>query len=119
TKLGQPVPTAEWEGMVGQAVRPYQRGAAELGLALHLERTGQLDRLFAPGSQVRLPSLRAILLTNVAGADLLRRQSTNAQATAAERNLALFTLLYKELTRGAYDQFLADLALVPAGAPEE
>ena len=52
---------------------------------------------------------------NVADAGLLRKQATGAKAPH-ERQLALFTLLYKELSRGAYRDFGTDLALVPAGA---
>jgi hypothetical protein len=55
---------------------------------------------------------------NVADAALLRRQARSPDVPQHERELALFTLLYKDLTRGAYADFLADLALVPPDATE-
>jgi hypothetical protein len=108
-----------WMEMLPGTKRPFQRPAIELALALHDERAGALDGLFAAGSPLRTPDLREILLTNVAGPALLRRQAADAQAPKHERDVALFTLLYKDLTRGAYRAFLADQALVPAGAPAD
>ncbi|MGI4949989.1 MAG: hypothetical protein ACRYHC_15070 [Janthinobacterium lividum] len=109
-----------WLDLVAGAA-PSQRTAVELALALHDERTAGLDRVFAPGSPVRDATIRDILLTDVAGMPLLRRQSgatdLGAAAGAHERAVALFTLLYKEVTRGAYRDFVADVARVPAGAP--
>jgi len=108
-----------WIEMLPGTKRPFQRPAIELALALHDERAGTLDGLFAAGSPLRTPDLREILLTNVAGPALLRRQAKDAQAPKHERDVALFTLLYKDLTRGAYRDFLADQAMVPAGAPAD
>lgn len=108
-----------WLEMLPGTKRPFQRPAIELALALHDERAGALDGLFAAGSPVRTPDIREILLTNVAGPALLRRQAKDMQAPKHERDVALFTLLYKDLTRGAYRDFLADQALVPADAPAE
>ena len=100
-----------------QATRPFERPAVELAVAWHDERAGALGRVFADGSPVRNERLRAILLTNVAGPDLLRARATDARTPARERALALFTLLYKQVTRGRYADFVRDVALVPAGAP--
>ncbi|CUS45101.1 MAG: hypothetical protein V4610_08395 [Pseudomonadota bacterium] len=108
-----------WIEMLAGAKRPFQRPAIELALALHDERAGALDGLFASGSPLRAPDLREILLTNVAGPVLLRRQARDAQAPKHERDVALFTLLYKDLTRGAYRDFLADQAMIPPGAPTD
>lgn len=93
----------------------FQRLTVELALALHDERTGGLERVFAPGSPTRAVVIRDILLTNVAGAALLRRQATAASATSHERAAALFTLLYKSITRGAYHDFVSDIATVSSG----
>ncbi len=78
-----------WLEMLPGTKRPFQRPAIELALALHDERAGALDGLFAPGSPVRSPDLREILLTNVAGPALLRRQARDPQAPKHERDLAL------------------------------
>jgi hypothetical protein len=105
-----------WLEAIQGAQAPYQRAAIELALALHEERAGALDRVFAPDSPIQGSAARELLLMNVAPAPLLRQQAKNSAAPRHERDIALFTLLYKELTRGAYHDFVADLALVPPGA---
>ncbi|WP_174293033.1 hypothetical protein, partial [Sphingomonas bacterium] len=105
-----------WLDLIPGAAPPFQRPTVELALALHDERTAGLDRVFAAGSPVRDPTIRDTLLTDVAGAALLRRQAADAGAGKHERAVALFTLLYKDVTRGAYRDFVADVAQVPAGA---
>ena len=62
-------------------------------------------------------AIRAVLLQRSANADLLRAQAQN-QATGALRDTALYTLLYKELTRSHYAEFIADAALV-SGKPAD
>ena len=61
--------------------------------------------------------LRELLLTYSAGSDLLRQQARAAHVPEHERRVALYTLLYKELTRDRYDAFNKDLALLPAAEP--
>jgi hypothetical protein len=107
---------AFWTQMLPAATLPYQRPALELALALHDERAHALDRVFEAGSPIRTPALREILLTNVADAKLLRHQATAPNVAKRERAVALFTLLYKEATRGPYGDFVTDLALAPPGA---
>jgi len=114
--LGDPGEEKFWLGLVHGATGIYQRPSVELGLALHYEKAGQLARVFAPGSPIEDTMIRKILLQKSAGADILRAQARNAERPAPERDLALFTLLHKELTRGRYADFLADVKLVPAGA---
>ena len=64
------------------------------------------------------------LLAYGAGPELLRRQASDRQAAPGERATALYTLLYRELSRGRYAEFLADLELLaeqpaaPAKAPD-
>jgi hypothetical protein len=105
-----------WLEMLPGAQSPYQRSTLELALALHDERAGALGRIFEAASPVKTPSIREILLMNVAGPDLLRQQAKNPSAPQHERDVALFTLLYKSLSRGGYAGFVADQALVPGGA---
>ncbi|WP_159865084.1 hypothetical protein [Novosphingobium sp. 9U] len=92
----------------------YQQPAAQLGLAMHWERGGNLAKVFAAGSPVTEPEIRTILLAHVAPPALLRRQAGTA---SAEGGVALFTLLTKDLSRGHYREFGSDLAQVPASAP--
>lgn len=108
-----------WLAMLSRAGTPFRRVTVELALALHDERTGGLERVFAPGSPVQDVRLRDRLLVNVAGADLLRRRAHAADATAHERAIALFTLLYKEVTRGGHAAFVTDVAAVPPGAAKD
>jgi hypothetical protein len=110
-----------WLAMLPAAQAPWQREAVELALALHDERAapGAVGIVLESGSPVKTPAIREILLAHVADTATLRRQAKDAAATAHERSVALFTLLYKQLTRGQYRGFLADLALVPADAPAQ
>ena len=108
-----------WLSLLPGAVQPYQRGAVELAVALHDERSGNLAATFAPGSPVRHPVMRTLLLEHVADPDLLRRQASATSAAPLERHVALYILLAKQLQRGFYRDFLADVRLVPAKASTE
>ena len=106
-----------WTRMLPGAKAAYERPALELAIAYHEERAGEIRNVFAPASPVHYPYLREVLLANVADADLLRTQAKNHNAPQRERDIALFTLLYKEGTRSDAASFLKDLTLVPATAP--
>jgi len=108
-----------WLGILAASAQPLQRPAVELALALHDERSGQLDAVFAADSKITNPSIREILLRNVAGPDLLRRQAKDTTLPQHERDTALYVLLYKEVTRGQYADFVQDAALVRTDAPIE
>ena len=108
-----------WLSLFPAAVQPYQREALELALAMHEERSGRLDLVFAPGSQVRHPVIRQLLLEHVAGPDLLRQQASRPDAPRLEREVALYMLLAKELRRGFYREFVSDIRLLPADASGE
>lgn len=108
-----------WLEMIDGAKQPMQRQAIELAIGMHDERAGQLGKVFDAQSQVRDPAVREILLTQIAGPDLLRVQSKDSRASKRERDVALYTLLYKSLTRGAYRDFVSDVKAVPAGASTE
>lgn len=103
-----------WLGLVEGANPASQRVVVELALAMHDERAGKPERSFEPASPIRNPAIRQILLRYSAGPRLLRRQAQDSAAAPAERATALYTLLYRDLTRGAYRDFAGDVALVPA-----
>ena len=105
---------AFWLSLFDGAVQPYQREALELALALHDERSGNLDRIFAAESRVRHPVIRQILLEHSAGPALLRRLAHDGAAPQQERDVAAYILLAKELRRGLYRDFLDDIRLVPS-----
>lgn len=108
-----------WRELLGGAAAFYQRPAVELGLAMSWERSGRLGEVFAAGSPIGERAIREILLANVAGPDLLRAQARRADRPQHERDVALFTLLQKQLLYGNYAGFLADSALVRADAPSD
>ncbi|MDT3379924.1 hypothetical protein RNI52_21530 [Labrys neptuniae] len=108
-----------WLDLVGGANPTSQRVVIELALALHDERAGKPERLFEPASPVRNETIRQTLLRYSAGPQLLRGQAKDTAASPAERATALYTLLYRDLTRGAYKAFPGDLALVPTDAKPE
>jgi hypothetical protein len=102
-------------GLVAAARKPHQRGSAELALAMHDERAKAVERVFAADSVIRDPDIREILLRYHAGPSLLLREAAGRD-NDRETQVALFTLLYKRITRGFYADFVRDLALLPADA---
>jgi hypothetical protein len=108
-----------WIDLLAGAKRSAQRPLVELALAMHEERDHALARVFAPDSPIRTPEIRETLLVYVADANLLRQQAQTARAPDHERDVALFTLLYKEATRGSHRDFGRDVQLIPAGAPSD
>lgn len=105
-----------WRELLGGSTALWQRPTVELGLALHMERHGQVAQVFAKDSPVQDTTLRKILLTHSAGPAVLRGVAQDTARPQAERDAALFTLLYKQLTRGDYAGFAASRTLVPASA---
>lgn len=108
---------AHWLALVPLAEPVLQRPAVELALAQNYEKSGEIDKVFAPDSPIRNPTYREILLVNSSGPELLRQRAKAADAATRERQLALYILLFKELTRGHYQDFLNDLPLIPATGP--
>ncbi|EJI0256935.1 hypothetical protein NGF31_003209, partial [Listeria monocytogenes] len=80
----------------------FQREMLELALAINLEQAGLVNDVFADDSLVRNAAIRAVLLQRAANAELLRAQAQNQATSGALRDTALYTLLYKELTRSNY-----------------
>ncbi|RQR49475.1 hypothetical protein DIE21_19595 [Burkholderia sp. Bp9140] len=107
-----------WRDLIPLAKFRFQREALELALAINLEQAGRVNDVFADDSLVQNAAIRAVLLQRTADADLLRTQAQNQATGGALRDTALYTLLYKELTRSHYAEFIADTALV-SGAPAD
>jgi hypothetical protein len=105
-----------WLDMFSGAKQPYQRETLELALALHEERNNGLARVFDKASQIKDRVIRQNLLQYSAGPALLRQQANDRAASQNERDVALFVLLYKQVTRGAYADFIKDSQLVKANA---
>lgn len=118
-RLGSAQAPQAWTGLLDGATAPYQREAIELGLTLSLERTGQLERVFAPHSPVRDTTLRSRALQFAASPAMLKMAARDRSRPARERDTAAFTLLYKDLRYGNYARFAADRAVVRPGAPKE
>ncbi|WP_419690202.1 hypothetical protein ACN22W_38010 [Burkholderia theae] len=107
-----------WRDLIPLAKFRFQREALELALAINLEQAGLVNDVFADDSLVQNAAIRAVLLQRSANADLLRAQAQNQATGGALRDTALYTLLYKELTRSHYAEFIADAALV-SGTPAD
>jgi hypothetical protein len=108
-----------WLELIGGAKGLYQRQTVELGLALAWERSGQVAKVFEPHSPIEDEGIRDMLLQYSAGPDVLRAVAQLAERPQGERDRALYVLLYKELSRGAYTAALRDFALVRSDAPVE
>ena len=115
-QLNDPNESGFWRELLGGVDPLHQRPLVELGLAMSLERDGKLAEVFAKGSPIGATNVRSQLLQHSAGPDLLRAEAGNAARPARERDIALFTLLYKQLTRGRYAAFASDVARVGPGA---
>jgi hypothetical protein len=114
--LRDPNDVGFWRALIGAASPFHQRPLAELGLALRWQRDGRVDRVFAPASPVQEPSIREVLLQTIASPAILRASAADASRSSHERDVARFSLLHKDLTRGAFADFTRDVTLVPAGA---
>ena len=100
-----------WLDLLHGATGLWQRPTIELGLAMNYERHGKLAAVFAPGSPITDSEIRMILLAHSAGEDILRAQALDTSRPATERNVALFTLLDKDLSHGDYAGFITHSSL--------
>ncbi len=105
-----------WRDMLAGSKGMWQRPTVELGLALNLERHGQVAQVFAKDSPIQDSMIRKILLVHSAAPAVLRAAAQDGARPRIERDMALFTLLYKQLLRGDYAGFVTNRALVPADA---
>lgn len=107
----------QWRALLANQPTPLQDQLLQLALAMTLERSGQLVQVFAKESPIRSDHYRIPLLEYVAPAPLLRRMARDEQASDLLRQRASYTLSYKQLTHGDYQDFLQDRAGSPATAP--
>ena len=105
-----------WLDLLGGAKGQWQRPTAELGLAMSWERSGKLGQVFAKGSPITESMIRRQLILGSAAPEMLRTNAGNAARPQSERDLAVFTLLHKDLTHGDFAAFGKDQALVRPGA---
>ena len=110
--LSDPSEEEFWKEMLGGANSFYQRPVVELALAQYYEKTAQLFKVFMKGSMINDSYIRKILLFKVASKKMLREQLKNIERPKHERDLALFVLLDKELSRGHYLDFVEDVKQV-------
>lgn len=104
--------------MLPLATKPLEPEQVQLQLARLEQHTGHVDQVFAADSPVREPAIRTILVEYSASAPMLRQRIRDAKENAAVAEAAVYTLLFKELTGGKYQDFVADLALMPAHPSE-
>jgi hypothetical protein len=105
-----------WAELAGSVTNPVQRDMLDLALAMNAERTGKLERVIGPKALVKNPRVRQMVLKYSASAPMLRSAAQDKSTEQIERDIALFTLLYKQATRGKYTDFARDLALIPGGS---
>lgn len=105
-----------WRDLITGSSPLYQRPLAELGLALRWQHDRRVGRIFAADSPIEDSTILGIVLQTIATPAILRTEAANANRPVDERDVALFTLLYKDLSHGAYRDFGRDVTLVPADA---
>ena len=105
-----------WQDMLNGVDVIYQRPIVELGLTMNYERKDKLTEVFKKGSLIKDSYIRKTRLLYAADYDILRDQAQNDTRPKTEKDLALFILLYKQLTRGRYEDFVIDAQLVPEKA---
>ncbi|GEO00783.1 hypothetical protein NSE01_26150 [Novosphingobium sediminis] len=116
---GDPNEAGFWLELLGGAKALWQRPTVELALAMNWERHGKLAQVFAAGSPITDRMVRDILLTHSAGPALLRRAALDVANPQEQRDTALFTLLYKQLSRGDYAGFRSNQSLARTDAPTD
>ena len=104
-----------WLELVPLAKEPLRAATVQLALALNFQQSGGVDAAFRAGSPVTDGAIRRVLIEKKGSAPLLRRIAQTPANPGKERDLALYTLLFKDLLQGQYADFVADYRLVPEG----
>lgn len=105
-----------WLRLLRSARRPLQAETVQLALAINYEYGHHLEKVFAPDSPIKEPAIRSILIRNSASPGLLRSIIKARNNSAPERHTALYTLLFKDLLQGRYEDFVKDYELLPRDA---
>lgn len=103
--------------LVASPLGQAQRAFVENVLADHWVRTGNTAAIFQPGSPITQLRIRTAVLKQEAEPALLRQQVKEGPS-AAERQIALHTLLVRDLIASDPATFLQDVALIPADYKE-
>lgn len=118
-RLRDPSEEAHWRALIAATDAPYANEFAQLGLALFWQRSNRLAEIFARGSPVSDGMIRQILLARIAGQDLLRAAIADKAHDGRTKDIALFTLLHKDLALGRFADFETDRRLLPPNASRE
>ena len=106
-----------WTGLLSlPAMPPLQSETLQLALAINYEHNRMTEEVFKASSAVREPKIREILLRTTASPALLREVVLSKTSSARERDVALHTLLYKDLLQGRYRDYIGDHRLLPTGS---
>ena len=112
--LGDEAARAAFVALFAHANSAWQRGTLELALALYDERHKNISAVFSEGL-IKDPVIRKEVLDKIAGPILLRQQAEAKDASADERETALYRLLSRDLVQGRFKGFLDDVKLMPSG----
>lgn len=105
-----------WLKLLPISRQPLQNETLQLALALNYERSNEVKLAFEANSPITDTTIRNILLRNDASPALLRQVIKSKNNSDQEPLIALYTLLYKDLLRGHYKDFIQDYPLLPADA---
>lgn len=108
-----------WLSLLPVSGQPLQGETLQLALALNYEHSSELGLAFAPDSPITESQIRNILLRNGASADLLRQIAKAKNSSGEERNLAIYTLLYKDLLQGHYQNYIDDYPLLSSAVSKQ
>lgn len=98
--------------LVATPLTKAQQAFVENMLADQWLRTGNIAAIFNKDSPVTQLRIRTVVLKQSTDTALLRQQSRQAPSPS-EQQIALHTLLVKDLMAGEYATFLTDIALIP------
>ncbi|MGR0480311.1 MAG: outer membrane assembly lipoprotein YfiO [Candidatus Electronema sp. V4] len=100
-----------WLQMLPAAKQPLQSETVQLALALNYEQHKEVEEVFADNSPITDAAIRNRLLRHAASASLLR-QVIAKSSSPQERHVALYTLLWKDLLQGHYQDYVQDHLLL-------
>jgi hypothetical protein len=112
----QPGARKIWLGLLPIARQPLQAETLQLALALNYEYSNELASVFKPNSPITETEIRSILLQNDASQELLRQVIKTKSNSSQERHIAIYTLLYKDLLQGHYQDYVQDHRFLPKDA---